>query len=230
MVNQGRALRLLGSAIVFLVAFLLMFAAMSVKSNAQESGASNRPAMTQEQIEQKKQELEQKLKEKREQLEQEKQQREQERQKKAEERKAQVSAKLEENKLKACEKREESINKRMQRIGERVSKQVEVFNKISERTQQFYTDKGLTVENYDVLVSDVAAKKNAVTAAVENLKTSTVDFKCESDDPLGVAEAFKGAREEVSVAMKEYKTSIKDLIVAVKTAAELASNTTEGQE
>ena len=173
-------------------------------------------------------------------LEKKKQERQVELEKKMEEHKAELEskkteleAKHEENKekftekrLEACKKKEARINQSMQKIAERKTKQVEVFNKIAERTMNFYEEKGLTLANYDALVTDVTAKEAIVEAEIANLKSSTVDFKCDSDDPLKVSDVFKSAREGVVTAMKEYKTAVKNLVVGVKSVA----STTEHKE
>src|SRR3990167_11484105 len=79
---------------------------------------------------------------------------------------SQASTRLEAAKLKACQNREKAINNIMARIANRGSKQLDVFNKIAERTKAFYTDKGKTLSNYDALVADVNAKKAAAQSAV----------------------------------------------------------------
>ncbi|MNH45908.1 hypothetical protein D3C85_1401250 [compost metagenome] len=45
-----------------------------------------------------------------------------------------------------------------------------------------------------------------------------VEFKCDGEDPKGAAMGFKGHHGHVVAALKEYKTSIKNLIVGVKSA------------
>lgn len=141
--------------------------------------------------------------------------------KKAEERRAKLDA----NKLEACKKKEASINSAMKKITEQRAKQADVFNKIADRTMAFYDEKNLTVANYDTLVKSVTDKRAAVDAEIANIKKSTIDFKCDSTDPLKVSDTFKSAREGLMTAMKDYKTSVKDLIVAVKQAAEKTDST-----
>ena len=224
MFNQEKSLRLIGSLIVFFAAFLLMFAMVSISANAE--GTDDTPTSSEQQEVQnenedqdKSEELRERIKEKQAELEKERRERQEEREKKAAERRENRQEKLDENRLKACENREENINKRMEKIAEQRSKQVEVFKKISERTQEFYKDKNLSLANYDELVADVEAKQALAEDAIEQLKSSDVEFDCSGEDPLGIVETFKDARDELRVAMKDYKTSVKNLIVGVKSAA-----------
>ncbi len=130
----------------------------------------------------------------------------------------QKEKKVAENKLKACENRRESAKKIMERISNRGEKQIEVFTKISDRTQEFYKQKGYNVANYDSLVSDVNAKKQAALVATENTKKSAEKFVCSSDNSVGNSAVFKNNLKLQIQAIKDYKTSVKNLIVAVKSA------------
>jgi hypothetical protein len=133
--------------------------------------------------------------------------------------------KLEAKKLEICQKKQTSINKVMGNITDHKTKQAEVFSKIADRVQAFYEEKSLSVDNYDELVKAVDDANAKVLAEIENLEASDVDFMCDSADPLKVSDAFKGAREGVVSAMKEYKTAVKDLIVGVKNSAEKTDDT-----
>lgn len=129
---------------------------------------------------------------------------------------------LDSAKLRACQNREKTITNIMSRMGDRGQRQVDLFAKIADRTQQFYTDKGLSVSNYDELVADVAAKKAAAQTAVDALKSATVEFKCDGDNPKAVADSFKQALKDQNEALKAYKTSVKNLIVGVKSSKSTA--------
>lgn len=136
----------------------------------------------------------------------------------AEERRTAVKERLEGRKLKACQNREKAVTNIMARIGDRGQKQVDLFSKIAERTQVFYVDKGLSASNYDALVADVTAKKSAAQAAVDSTKSTVVEFKCDGDNPKGVADSFKLSKTDQNDALKAYKTSVKNLIVGVKSS------------
>jgi hypothetical protein len=129
-----------------------------------------------------------------------------------------AQTKLEDKKLKACQNREKAINNIMSNIAERGTRQLDVFTKISERTQAFYKDKGMSVANYDELVADVNAKKTAAEATVAEVKATSLTFKCDGTDPKGAGESFKASLKAEKEALKAYKTSIKDLIKAVKSS------------
>jgi len=132
------------------------------------------------------------------------------------ERKEAARTKLAETKLQACQNREKAINTIMSRLGDRGAKQLQVINKISERTQTFYKEKGKTLANYDVLVADAASKKAAAEAAVAKVKETSVTFQCDGTDPKGTASSFKEQLRAQHAAIKAYRTSVKNLIVGVK--------------
>lgn len=125
---------------------------------------------------------------------------------------------LTEKRLKNCQTREKAINNIMGRIATRGEKHIGVFNKIAERTQAFYVSKGLSVSNYAELVAAVNTKKAAAESAVAAVKATSVEFKCDGSDPHGAGQVFKENLRKEKAALKEYKTAVKNLIRAVKSA------------
>lgn len=135
-----------------------------------------------------------------------------------------AKVKLTEAKLKACQTREKTITNIMIRHADRGTKVIEVFNKISERTQAFHKEKGKTVSGYDTLVANVNAKKTAAEAAMAEAKSKSTSFSCGGDDPKGVVSAFKDSLHARNQALKAYKAAIKDLIAGVKSAQGVSSS------
>jgi hypothetical protein len=132
--------------------------------------------------------------------------------------KAEAETRLTNAKFKACQKRETAINNRLQRIATHGERQLEVFSKIAERTEAFYTAKGHKLSNYDALVAEVNAKKAAAETTMADLKAKSVAFKCDGSDPKGAAQSFKDSLRAEQAALKAYKTAVKNLIVGVKSA------------
>lgn len=144
-----------------------------------------------------------------------------------------AQTRLADAKLKACQKREKAVTNIMTRMGDRGQKQVDLFTKITDKTQAFYTKKGKTLSNYDALVSDVAAKKVAAQTAVDTTKASVTEFKCDGTDPKGAAAGFKENMKAQNEVLKAYKTAVKDLIVGVKSvqgSTTSAENSTGGEQ
>jgi hypothetical protein len=136
--------------------------------------------------------------------------------------------KLNQIRLKSCDAHEKAINNIMQRISARGANQIGVFNKIAERVEAFYTKNNLTVSNYQTLVNAVNTQKAAAQAAIDQVKSTSVTFKCDGSDPQGVGTIFKQNVNNEITALKNYKTAVKNLLVAVKTAADASS--TGGQQ
>lgn len=138
---------------------------------------------------------------------------------------AKLQAMKEENKtrlaakrLEACEKHSDKINNIIQKRSKQATKQLGVFTKISDRVQQFVADKKLTVENYDALVTEIDAKRDAAQAAIETNTATKFDCSTTSaDKPLQVP---RTSVETVRTALHDYRTAIKNLIVNVKSSAE----------
>lgn len=149
----------------------------------------------------------------------------------AEQTKAQAQAhvaegkqRLEGKKLEACQAREQRIARTMEQMTKRGENHIAVFTKIADRVKAFYEEKGKTVAGYDALVVDVDAKKQAAEAAVAGAQSVGDVFSCDSDNPKIASEEFREAHKAQVAALKEYRTSVKNLIVAVKSAQSAGAN------
>lgn len=136
-----------------------------------------------------------------------------------------AEARLDATKLKVCQLREKAIDNIMARIGDRGQKQLDLFTTIATRVETFYTTKGKTLSNYDALVADVNAKKAAAQTAVDTVKADKANFKCDGTDPQGAAATFKADLKLEISALKAYRTSVKNLIVGVKSVQGTTSST-----
>ena len=129
-------------------------------------------------------------------------------------------AKLDAKKLKVCQTKEKVIKNRLESLTALVTNQQTKFDKIATRVENFYTAKvlptGKTLANYDALAADIDAKKAAVDSNLATAKTNADSFACGADDPKGALSGFREDMQSVKSALKEYRTSIKNLIVAVK--------------
>lgn len=127
---------------------------------------------------------------------------------------------LNEAKLRACQAKENALKKRSEHLGKLASTMGEKFAAIAQRVEEYYTTKavpgGKTIANYDSLVSDIQTKKAAVQTALTQAQTDAAGFTCTGDNPKGQLTQFKGGMKAVIKALKDYRTSIKNLIVAVR--------------
>lgn len=148
----------------------------------------------------------------------------------AKDRKGAAQTKLADAKLKACQNRQKAITNIMTRLADRGQKQTDLFGTIADKTKSFYTTKGNILANYDVLVADVTAKKAAAQSAVSVIVSSSTTFDCSGDNPKGMVNSFKNSLKSEIEALKAYKTSVKNLIVGVKSVQGTTSSDNGGQQ
>ncbi len=144
----------------------------------------------------------------------------------AAERKVEVEARLTDARLRACQNRQTVITNIMTRISDRGQKQLDLFSGIATRVENFYTSKGKILSNYATLVADVNAKQSAAQLAVNAVKSSSTAFTCDGTNPMGVADSFKSMLKIEISSLNDYKTSIKNLIVGVKSVESQTATTT----
>lgn len=131
-----------------------------------------------------------------------------------------VQTRLQDAKLKACQAREAGITNRSVHLGQLVTTMEVKFDTIATRVEEYYTTKvvpgGKTVANYDSLVADTQTKKATVQVAVTKAQADVAGFSCTGENPKGQMMTFRVDMQGVKQALKDYRTSIKDLIVAVR--------------
>jgi len=130
-------------------------------------------------------------------------------------------ARLEARAERLCERVEAKITKRSDQLVNRAHRMTDRFDKIAERVKEYYTEKLIpleaTIDNYNALVADVTAKGVAVDEALENAESSIDEFDCNGDTPKGVLTLFREDMKSVIAALKEHRTAVVNLIVAVRT-------------
>lgn len=123
-------------------------------------------------------------------------------------------------KLRACQAKEDVIQKRADHLTQLATSMEGNFDKHAQRVEEYYTSKvvpsGKTVPNYDSLVADIQAKKTAVAAALSAAQSDANSFSCVGNDPKGQLTQFRQDMQTVKIALKEYRTSIKNLIVTIR--------------
>lgn len=127
---------------------------------------------------------------------------------------------LEAKRLEFCEKHQDEIKKRSDTLMSLVSNMLGKFDAIATKVEDFYKNKvvpsGKTVPNYDALVADIASKKAAVSTALNNSQTDVAGFSCTGANPKGQITQFRTDMQAVKTALHDYRTSIKNLIEAVR--------------
>lgn len=147
------------------------------------------------------------------------QQKEQSQQKLAE-MKQQLEQKRKEHRLEICAKVGEHTKHRYTSIEERINKINARLTARVDRAKAFVTEKNLVVENYDGLLSDIAAKRQAAEATAVAVKDAADGFDCSSENGKAQAATIKSKAAEFKTAAKAYKASVRVFLTAVKTAAQ----------
>lgn len=129
--------------------------------------------------------------------------------------------------LRACQARQDAIKTRMMSLTRLATNIEMVFGSIAVRVEDFYTNKvvpsGKSLGNYNALVADIATKKGIADTDLASAESLVNSFSCTSDDPRGLLTNFRLDMQKVKSDLKDYRTSIKNLIVAVRTLAPAAS-------
>jgi len=144
-----------------------------------------------------------------------------------------IATRANELRTQSCESRQEVIKNRMANLLRMSTNMVEVFDNIKQRVQEYYQNKvltnGKTLPSYENLVQMTQTKKDSVQTALDTAASDSEQFSCASDDPKEALTTFRKDMQSVKTALKDYRTSIKNLIVAIRTV-KLTTPTPSGVE
>jgi hypothetical protein len=116
----------------------------------------------------------------------------------------------------SCQAREAAIKARSENLVNFSKRLITTFDKISTKVQEYYQAKKLNVPNYSALVADIALKKTAVQNALVKAQAVLVNFNCAAGNPKTSVQSFNENMKLVNTALNNYKTSVRKLIVAVR--------------
>lgn len=145
--------------------------------------------------------------------------------------KSEVSnVKLDATRQKVCEKRETAIKNIMIRIEDRSRKQLRLFSDVAGRVDEFYAKHERSIDNYYELKQAMQDKYLAVENSFRDEVTARESFGCSKDDPKGAINQFREVNEVSRTALKEYRDSVNDFIVAVKSSNGTLNSASESEQ
>lgn len=119
-----------------------------------------------------------------------------------------------------CENRQERMQNRMTALSRSAGNVQDAIDGAYERVQDFYTNRELTVPEYDALVAAVESARTESEASLEALDSYEFEVDCASSTVAEQVDAYRTAAQTVRDDLKSYRQALVDLIRAVKTSVE----------
>lgn len=139
---------------------------------------------------------------------------------------------LQGSKLQACQSLASSVTTRSNHLVDLVTQQVKTFNGIALGIEQYYLKNvvptGAILTNYDSLVADITTKQNVITTPLMAAENDITNFSCTGNNPAAQLTQFRTDMQAVLTALQAYRTSIKNLIIALSTLPSVAPSVTPG--
>ncbi len=130
--------------------------------------------------------------------------------------------------LKACQAREVNLDTKITNYSTQAKKHLDAYNATLTKLQAYQTDKKLTVPSYAALITEANAQKTSAKVAVDALAAVSVKIDCSSADPAASVATVKTAVKNARIALQSYRTSVKNVLVALMTAKENSSTNSSG--
>lgn len=124
-------------------------------------------------------------------------------------------------KLRACQALSSNIVARSTHLVNLVKQMEETFTAIAKRVEQYYLSiavpSGATLTNYDALVANIVTKENTVNPLLAAAQSVASNFSCDNNNPSAQLTQYRTNMQAVVKELEDYRTAIKNLIVAVRT-------------
>lgn len=136
--------------------------------------------------------------------------------------------------LNSCLARQAAIKVQMTTLVNLTARMERQFDLIAQRSVDNYNSvvvpSGKTVPNYNALIADVQTKKETIQSALTIAQTDSSNFSCTSENPKLLMSQFRLNMQMVKLDLKNYRTSIKNLISAIKLATPESVNKIENNQ
>lgn len=136
---------------------------------------------------------------------------------------AKIEEKLDDSKKRQCDKVAADIDQHAQSFITHANNQLQVFDSISQKVQDFAKSKNLTVAAQSSLLTQITASRAKVLQDITTLKADAAAFKCDGANPKGALKAFHSDAALVRSDLKAYRSLVRQLIQAVRQANGQAS-------
>lgn len=133
-------------------------------------------------------------------------------------------------KMDVCEDRQARINNRIRTLSRSATNLKDVIDRMYERVQGFYEDGQLTVSNYEELVQAIELAKDNSETSLEALASYEFEVDCESTAVAQQIDSYRTAVREVRDDLKAYRSSLVDLISALKSENASPNQDTDSED
>jgi hypothetical protein len=128
---------------------------------------------------------------------------------------------------KVCEHIQNAVNHKLSAFNNHASTYLTRLNNVFTKLQAYQTTNNLPVSNYNDLVTAATTAQTNATVAVDALNSLGSTLDCTSTDPGAMLSSVKEGATSARDSLKAYRTSLKDIVVALAHAQSNNSDSTD---
>lgn len=127
---------------------------------------------------------------------------------------------------KTCENIQKAVNNKLKAFDNHADKYLVRLNGLFTKVQAYQTEHNVALANYDALVATATQKQTDANISVAALKSLGTTLDCSATDPASTLTSVKSGAADARDALKAYRTSLKELVVALVQVAKTDATTT----
>lgn len=135
-----------------------------------------------------------------------------------------------ERRQKTCENIQKAVNNKLAAFNQRADRYLGRLDDVFSKIQAYQAANNLPVSNYDELLQTATQKQSDAAVAVEALKSFGTTLDCSVSDPATMLSAVKEAGSEARDALKDYRKSLKEMVVSLVQAQGDTTETEDTEE
>lgn len=128
---------------------------------------------------------------------------------------------------KVCANIQKAVNNKLSAFDNHADSYLTRLNTAYTKLKDYQTTKNLQVANWDALLSAADSKQASATTSVDALKALGTSVDCNSSDPAAMLASVKSGATDTRNSLKDYRTTLKNIIVALGQAKGPDSNATK---
>jgi hypothetical protein len=131
---------------------------------------------------------------------------------------------------KVCVNVQKAVNNKLSAFNNHADSYLTRLNTAYTKLKDYQSTKNVQVDNWDSLLSAANDKQASATASVDALKALGTSVDCTSSDPAAMLASVKSGAADTRNVLKEYRTSLKNIIVALAHANGADDSATKTEE
>ncbi|PID32033.1 hypothetical protein CR970_02695 [Candidatus Saccharibacteria bacterium] len=120
-----------------------------------------------------------------------------------------------------CVARKQNLDERLSRVAQTVQDYLVRVDAMLEKVQDYKSESGVVIDNWDFLLNEVTNAQTDAAAAVTLLQNMQLSVNCDSESVVSDVAGFQAGMQQSLEALRVYRVAVMDLVMSVVAAQQV---------